>query len=60
MAEAPRSVVDVVTETAQAVYAALGEGHSEATYHAAMTVELRMPEIRLSQPRDIRGTPQPA
>ena len=53
MAEAPHSAVDVVTETAQAVYAALGEGHSEATYHAAMTVELRERGVRYWSKPDI-------
>lgn len=53
MAEVPHSAADVVTEAAQAVYAALGDGHSEATYHAAMTVELRERGVRYWSKPDI-------
>ncbi len=53
MAEAPRSAETVVREAAETVYAALGEGHSEATYHAAMTVELQERGVRYWSKPDI-------
>lgn len=61
MAEAPRSAETVVREAAEAVYASLGEGHSEATYHAAMTVELQHRGVRYWFKPDVvvtdRGVP---
>ena len=42
------SIKDIVKQCAQSVYSALGSGHSEAIYHAAMEVELRLYGLRYS------------
>lgn len=42
------SIKELVRQCAQSVYNSLGSGHSEAIYHAAMEVELRLYGLRYS------------
>jgi len=42
------SIKELIRKCAQSVYSELGSGHSEAIYHAAMEVELRLYGLRYS------------